>query len=111
MFIDTRTLDENHVIDKTVCVIGAGPAGLACAFDLHDRGQRVLLLEAGGENPVPGEPDVRAADHADVEIASKRGRGRERHGGGPCFAKTRRARTHALSTPHNAINPHSYPNG
>ena len=48
--------------DFDVCVIGAGPAGLACAFDLHDRGQRVLLLEAGGENPVPGEPDVRAAE-------------------------------------------------
>lgn len=48
--------------DYDVCVIGAGPAGLACAFDLHDRGQRVLLLEAGGENPIPGEPDIRAAE-------------------------------------------------
>lgn len=45
-----------------VCVVGAGPAGLACAFDLHDSGLRVLLLEAGGERPIPGEPDVRAAE-------------------------------------------------
>ncbi len=50
--------------DYDVCVIGAGPAGLACAFDLHDAGLRVLLLEAGGEQPVPGEPDVRAAEIA-----------------------------------------------
>jgi choline dehydrogenase-like flavoprotein len=48
--------------DYDVCVIGAGPAGLACAFDCHDAGLRVLLLEAGGEHPVPGVPDVRAAD-------------------------------------------------
>src|SRR5262245_24193137 len=51
-----------------VCVIGAGPAGLACAFDLHDRGFRVLLLEAGGERPVPGEPDIRAAEIAHPEF-------------------------------------------
>jgi choline dehydrogenase-like flavoprotein len=48
--------------DYDACVIGAGPAGLACAFDLCDRGLRVLLLEAGGENPIPGEPDIRAAE-------------------------------------------------
>jgi len=51
-----------------VCVVGAGPAGLACAFDLHDRGLRVALLEAGGARPVPGEPDVRAAEIAHPEF-------------------------------------------
>jgi choline dehydrogenase-like flavoprotein len=48
-----------------VCVVGAGPAGLACAFDCHDRGLRTLLLEAGGENPIPGAPDILAAEIAD----------------------------------------------
>ncbi len=48
-----------------VCVVGAGPAGLACAFDCHDAGLKTLLLEAGGETPVPGEPDILAADIAD----------------------------------------------
>lgn len=51
-----------------VCVVGAGPAGLACAFDLHDRGLKVALLEAGGARPIPGEPDVRAAEIAHPEF-------------------------------------------
>jgi len=51
-----------------VCVVGAGPAGLACAFDLHDRGFKVALLEAGGARPIPGEPDVRAAEIAHPEF-------------------------------------------
>lgn len=45
-----------------VCVVGAGPAGLACAFDCHDAGLKTLLLEAGGQRPVPGDPDVLAAE-------------------------------------------------
>lgn len=51
-----------------VCVVGAGPAGLACAFDLHDRGLKVALLEAGGARPIPGEPDIRAAEIAHPEF-------------------------------------------
>lgn len=51
-----------------VCVVGAGPAGLACAFDLHGRGLKVALLEAGGARPTPGEPDVRAAEIAHPEF-------------------------------------------
>lgn len=48
-----------------VAIVGAGPAGLACAFDCHDAGLKTLLLEAGGENPIPGEPDILAAEIAD----------------------------------------------
>ncbi|WP_395648373.1 GMC family oxidoreductase [Terricaulis sp.] len=47
-----------------VCVVGAGPAGLACAFDCHDQGLSTLLLEAGDARPVPGDPDVLAAEIA-----------------------------------------------
>jgi len=48
--------------DYDACVIGAGPAGLACALRIHARGLRVLVLEAGGERPTPGRPDIIAAD-------------------------------------------------
>lgn len=44
------------------CVVGAGPAGIACALDLSARGLKVLLLEAGREKPVPGNPDLLAAE-------------------------------------------------
>jgi choline dehydrogenase-like flavoprotein len=44
------------------CVVGAGPAGIACALDLSARGMKVLVLEAGREKPVPGNPDLLAAE-------------------------------------------------
>ena len=44
------------------CVVGAGPAGIACALDLNTAGFKVLVLEAGREKPVPGNPDLLAAD-------------------------------------------------
>ncbi len=58
-----RDLDQ----DYDVCIVGAGPAGIACALGARDRGLRVLMLEAGAERPIPGVPDVLAADiaHAD----------------------------------------------
>jgi choline dehydrogenase-like flavoprotein len=48
--------------DFDACVVGAGPAGIACALDLSAKGLRVLLLEAGRERPVPGNPDLLAAE-------------------------------------------------
>ena len=47
-----------------VCVVGTGPAGLACGLRCHERGLSVLMLEAGGERPIPGKPDILAADIA-----------------------------------------------
>lgn len=40
-----------------VCVVGAGPVGLALAADLARRGSSVLLLESGGKDP---EPEVQS---------------------------------------------------
>lgn len=59
-----------------VCVVGTGPAGLACALGCRERGMKVLLLEAGGKQPTPGKPDLLAADiaqptgHDPTEIVS-----------------------------------------
>lgn len=50
-----------------VCIVGAGPAGIACALRCQRRGLRTLLIEAGGERPVPGHPDIIAADIAEPQ--------------------------------------------
>ena len=67
-----------------VLIVGAGPAGLACAFTCHDRGLRVLVLDAGKERPVPGCPDVIAAEiegksHDPVEIVAASALGGSSH--------------------------------
>jgi choline dehydrogenase-like flavoprotein len=81
------------VLDRTfdVCIVGAGPAGLACAFDCHDRGLRVLVLDAGGERPTPGSPDILAAEitspnaHDPTEIVAASALGGSTHWwGGRC---------------------------
>jgi choline dehydrogenase-like flavoprotein len=48
-----------------VGIVGAGPAGIACALRCHSKGLRTLLVEAGGDRPVPGHPDILAADIAE----------------------------------------------
>ena len=47
-----------------VCVIGAGPVGLALGLSLARRFRRVLLLESGGN-----EPDPWASELAETELA------------------------------------------
>src|SRR6187200_2015645 len=43
-----ETVESRAVIDADVCVVGAGPAGLAIARQLCGLGRTVLLLESGG---------------------------------------------------------------
>lgn len=56
-FTSVGALTSEH----DVCVIGAGPAGLVSSLILHERGLRVLIVEAGGKSPIPGSPDILAA--------------------------------------------------
>jgi choline dehydrogenase-like flavoprotein len=71
-----------HTFD--VLIVGAGPAGLSCAFTCHDRGLRVLVLDAGKIRPVPGSPDVLAAEiegraHDPTEIVAASALGGSSH--------------------------------
>jgi hypothetical protein len=45
-----------------VCVIGAGPVGIATALALAGRGVRVLVLESGGAGPEPAAEDLARAE-------------------------------------------------
>lgn len=56
MLVDAATVPAETRIDTDVCVVGAGPAGLAIALDLDGAPFRVCVLESGGM-----EPDAQAA--------------------------------------------------
>lgn len=62
MLTDARELTPGSTLEAEICVVGAGPAGLALALELARPGRSVLLLEAGGVEP---EPD--AVQDADAE--------------------------------------------
>lgn len=47
-FIDSRSLPDGHVIERDICIIGSGPAGLAIALELSGGSRRVAVLESGG---------------------------------------------------------------
>lgn len=51
MFIDSRFLPEDTVIETEVCIIGAGPAGNTLAREFIGQDFRVCLLESGGTEP------------------------------------------------------------
>lgn len=48
MFIDTRKLEEDTVVHTTVCIIGAGVAGITLALEMQRLGIDACLLESGG---------------------------------------------------------------
>ncbi|WP_084251829.1 GMC oxidoreductase [Bradyrhizobium sp. AT1] len=61
-----------------LCVVGAGPVGVALATNLARRGRRVLVLESGGTNAEPDIQDLSSAmlldpkHHDDMMIAVAR---------------------------------------
>lgn len=50
MFFDSRKLPHGSEIDTDVCIVGAGPAGIAVAKELINKNFRVCLLEGGDVN-------------------------------------------------------------
>lgn len=47
MILDANSIPPGSVLQADVCVVGAGPAGIALALTLAERGIKVLLLESG----------------------------------------------------------------
>jgi choline dehydrogenase-like flavoprotein len=48
MLLDGRTLAQNSELSCDICIVGAGPAGIAIARQLGATGLTVCLLESGG---------------------------------------------------------------
>ena len=51
MIIDSRTIEADNTIRADVCIVGAGPAGIALAREWSGSGFRVAVLESGGLEP------------------------------------------------------------
>jgi len=51
MFVDARQEDEARQVPCTVCVIGAGAAGITMALELERLGIDAVVLESGGFGP------------------------------------------------------------
>ncbi len=63
MFVDGRSVPESSTIEADLCIVGAGPAGIALALEFAQRPHvRVALLETGGL-----EFDLADQDLADAE--------------------------------------------
>jgi choline dehydrogenase-like flavoprotein len=50
MFEDARTLPAKSTIECDICIVGAGPVGMALALQFAETSIRVCLLEIGGFN-------------------------------------------------------------
>jgi choline dehydrogenase-like flavoprotein len=51
MFIDARAVPSRTKVAADVCIVGAGPAGIALARGLAPHSLRVVVLESGGLQP------------------------------------------------------------
>nr|WP_050780982.1 FAD-dependent oxidoreductase [Bradyrhizobium sp. ORS 278] len=82
--------NHNVIEDYDVCVVGAGPVGIALAIACEDRGLSVLVVESGGEHPDSFTAQLSAGhlvnpQHAPADIAICRGLGgTSRWWGGRC---------------------------
>ena len=69
-------------LQSDVCVIGAGPAGIALALDLTERGLSVLLLESGYMEEDPPTQALYSGEVADERLHSPPDKYRQRRFGG-----------------------------
>lgn len=51
MELDARKISGETVLEADLCIIGAGPAGIALAREFIGRNTSVLILESGGPQP------------------------------------------------------------
>ena len=76
-FVDTRSLADGEVIEADICVIGAGPAGLAIATAFDGDGTRIALLESGDiglddETQALAAGDVVGIPYPDLDVVRLR---------------------------------------
>lgn len=66
MFIDSRRVEDRAVIETTVCIIGAGVAGITLAREMEKLGIDTCMLESGGLKPDSETRDLYRGENVGV---------------------------------------------
>ena len=66
MFIDSRNVEQRAVIETTVCIIGAGVAGITLALEMDKHGIDTVLLESGGYKPDDATRDLYRGENVGI---------------------------------------------
>lgn len=67
MILDGAELEAGHELTCEVCIVGAGPAGIAVALELGKRGHDVILLESGGRKFDAAAHDLNRGSVVDLD--------------------------------------------
>jgi choline dehydrogenase-like flavoprotein len=62
MELDARQAPTGTTLSADICIVGAGPAGLALAHELMASGKQVVVLESGSQD---GDPEVQELNAGD----------------------------------------------
>lgn len=64
MFIDTRSVDQDALVQTTLCIVGGGVAGITLALEMEKRGIDTCVLESGGFKPDDETRDLYRGENA-----------------------------------------------
>jgi choline dehydrogenase-like flavoprotein len=82
MIKEAANIQNGACLQSDVCIVGAGPAGIALALDLADRGISVLLLESGHVDLDAKTQSLYEGEVADARMHSPPDKYRQRRLGG-----------------------------
>jgi choline dehydrogenase-like flavoprotein len=82
MIEEAANIQNGACLQSEVCIVGAGPAGIALALDLADRGVSVLLLESGHVDSDIKTQSLYEGEVADARMHSPPDKYRQRRFGG-----------------------------
>ena len=86
MFCDARLVDDGHVAESTVCIIGGGAAGITMALEFERHGIETVLLESGGFKPDSQTTDLYRGENVGIPYEFGDGmRSRHLGGGSNCW--------------------------
>jgi choline dehydrogenase-like flavoprotein len=85
VLLDADSLPDGSVVETDLCVVGAGPAGIALARELVGESFRVCLIESGGTRFEPMTQELSRLGDTDSDISPAHAYRRRQFGGNAHF--------------------------